>query len=41
MRALKLAVRTFCTIPFVTGATDTVNGVSLLIFGGAQLECCE
>ena len=38
MHALKLAVRTLCLIPFVTGAIDIVNGVGLLTFGGAHLE---
>ena len=38
MHALKLAVRTLCIIPFVTGAIDIVNGVGLLTFGGAHLE---
>lgn len=38
MHALKTAVRALCIIPFVTGATDIVNGVSLLTLGGAHLE---
>ena len=38
MHALKLAVRTLCVIPFVTGFIDIVNGVGLLIFAGAYLE---
>jgi hypothetical protein len=38
MRALKVAVRTLCIVPFVTGAIDTVNGVGLLTLGGAHLE---
>ncbi len=38
MHALKIAVRTLCIIPFVTGVVDTVNGVGLLTFAGARLE---
>ena len=38
MHALKLAVRTLCIVPFVTGAIDIVNGVGLLIVGGAHLQ---
>ena len=38
MHALKLAVRTLCIVPLVTGAIDIFNGVGLLIFGGAHLE---
>ena len=38
MHALKIAVRTLCVIPFVTGVIDIVNGVGLLIFAGAHLE---
>ena len=37
MRALKVAVRTLCIVPFITGAFDTVNGVGLLTLGGAHL----
>lgn len=38
MHALKIAVRTLCIIPFVTGVVDIVNGVGLLTFAGARLE---
>lgn len=38
MHALKIAVRTLCIIPFVTGAIDLVDGVGLLILGGAHLQ---
>ncbi len=37
MHALKIAVRTLCVIPFVTGVIDMVDGVGLLIFAGAHL----
>ena len=38
MHALKLAVCALCVIPFATGAIDIVNGVGLLIVGGAHLQ---
>jgi len=38
MHALKIAVRTLCIIPFVTGVVDIVNGVGLLTFAGARLQ---
>ncbi len=38
MHALKMAVRTLCIIPFVTGVADIVNGVGLLTLAGARLE---
>ena len=38
MQALKIAVRTFCIVPFVTGIADMVNGVGLLATAGAHLQ---
>ena len=38
MHPLKIAVRAFCIVAFVTGAIDLVNGVGLLILGGAHLQ---
>ena len=32
-----MAVRALCIIPFVTGAVDIVDGMDLLILGGARL----
>ncbi len=37
MRALKLAIRTLCIIPFATGIADMVDGVGLLDAAGARL----
>ena len=37
MRALKLVVRAFCILAFLTGAVDMIAGVRLLIVGGARL----
>ena len=37
MNALKLVVRLFCIIPFLTGTADIINGVSFLSVAGAQL----
>jgi hypothetical protein len=37
MQALKIAVRTFCVVPFLTGAADIVDGAGLLALAGAQL----
>ncbi len=37
MNALKLAVRSLCIVPFLTGAADVVNGVGLLSAAGARL----
>ena len=33
-----MAVRALCIIPFVTGVIDILDGVGLLILGGARLE---
>ncbi len=33
-----MAVRALCIIPFVTGVADILDGVGLLILGGAHLE---
>ena len=33
-----MAVRALCIIPFVTGVADILDGVGLLILGGARLE---
>ena len=38
MHALKMAVRALCIVPFVTGVVDMLDGVGLLIWGGARLE---
>ena len=38
MRGLKLAVRAFCVVAFVTGFLDMVNGIGLLIRAGAHVE---
>ena len=38
MHALKMAVRVLCIVPFVTGVVDVLDGVDLLILGGARLE---
>ena len=38
MRALRMAVRVLCIIPFVTGIADIINGVGLLTVAGARLE---
>lgn len=38
MHALRMAVRALCTMPFVTGAVDIVDGVGLLALAGARLE---
>ena len=38
MRGLKLAIRSFCMIAFLTGAVDMFAGVHLLILGGADLH---
>ena len=37
MQALKLLVRAFCVLAFLTGAADMIAGVRLLIVGGARL----
>lgn len=37
MQALKLLVRAFCVLAFLTGAVDMIAGVRLLIVGGARL----
>ncbi len=38
MHVLKLAIRAFCLIAFLTGAVDMFAGVHLLITGGAHLD---
>ena len=38
MYGLRLAIRAFCLLAFLTGAIDMFAGVHLLIVGGAHLE---
>ena len=37
MKGLKIAVRLFCVVPFLTGALDMLNGLALLVTAGAPM----